>query len=79
MLAFVAGGAIPLAAILLSAPDIAVAVTAVAVVIALVITGSVSAHLGRAPKLRAVLRTVGGGILAMAVTYGIGTLVGAQI
>ncbi|TWI08199.1 VIT1/CCC1 transporter family protein [Aerolutibacter ruishenii] len=79
MLAFIVGGLIPLAAILLTPRDMAVPVTAVAVIIALAVTGSVSAHLGRAPKLRAMARTVGGGILAMAVTYGIGTLVGTQI
>lgn len=53
--------------------------TAIAVVIALGVTGSVSAHFGHAPKLRAVLRTVGGGILAMGITYSVGSLVGAQI
>jgi len=79
MLAFIVGGLIPLAAILLTPRAIAIPVTAVAVVIALAITGSVSAYLGRAPKLRAVARTVGGGILAMAVTYGIGALVGTQV
>jgi VIT1/CCC1 family predicted Fe2+/Mn2+ transporter len=79
MLAFVAGGIIPLSAILLSEPRIAVPVTAVAVVAALAITGSVSAHFGRAPKLRAMLRTVGGGVLAMGITFAIGSLVGAQI
>ncbi len=78
MLAFLAGGAIPLAAILLSPRDIAVPVTAVAVVVALAATGSVSAHLGGAPKLRAMARTTGGGVLAMAITYGIGVLVGMQ-
>lgn len=79
MLAFIVGGVIPLAAILLTPRDLAVAVTAAAVIIALAVTGSVSAHLGRAPKLRAMARTVGGGILAMAVTYGIGALVGMEI
>jgi VIT1/CCC1 family predicted Fe2+/Mn2+ transporter len=53
-------------------------VTAVAVVIALAITGSLSAHLGHAPKLRAALRTVSGGIVAMAITYWVGTLVGGN-
>ncbi|WP_345798208.1 VIT family protein [Castellaniella sp. MT123] len=76
MLAFTIGGLIPLAAILLTPRGIAVPVTAIAVIVALAITGSVSAHLGRAPKLRAIARTVGGGILAMAVTYGVGILVG---
>lgn len=79
MLAFVLGALVPLAAILLSAREVAVPVTAVAVVIALAVTGSVSAHLGGAGKLRAVLRTVGGGLDAMVITYGIGLLVGTQI
>lgn len=79
MIAFIIGGLIPLAAILLSPRTIAVPVTATAVVVALATTGWVSAHLGRAPKLRAALRTMGGGILAMAITYAIGSLVGNQL
>lgn len=79
MMAFLIGGLIPLAAILLSPRVIAVPVTAIAVVLALVVTGSVSAHLGGAPKLRAVVRITGGGIVAMAVTYAIGSLVGARL
>ena len=78
MIAFVVGGLTPLAAILLSPRTAAVPVTAVAVIVALAVTGSISAHLGRAPKLRAAFRTVGGGIVAMAVTYVIGSLVGGQ-
>ncbi len=79
MAAFVIGGLIPLATILLSPRTIAVPVTAAATVAALAITGSISAHLGRAPKLRAAVRTTGGGILAMAITYAIGSLVGGQL
>jgi VIT1/CCC1 family predicted Fe2+/Mn2+ transporter len=79
MLAFTAGGLIPFTAILLSPRDAAVPVTAVAVVIALAITGTVSAHLGRAPKLRAALRTTGGGLLAMAITAAVGSLIGTQL
>jgi len=79
MIAFVAGGSIPLAAILLSPRTNAVLITGVAVIVSLAITGVVSAHLGRAPKLRAAVRTMTGGILAMAVTYAIGSFVGAQI
>jgi VIT1/CCC1 family predicted Fe2+/Mn2+ transporter len=79
MVAFVVGALIPLTAILLSARSIAVAVTAVATVLALAVTGSVSAHLGGAPKRPAVLRTVGGGLAAMAITYAIGLLVGTQL
>lgn len=79
MVAFVIGGLIPLAAILLTARPIAVPVTAVSVIVALAVTGSVSAHVGRASKLRASARTITGGVLAMAITYAIGTLVGAEL
>lgn len=79
MVAFVAGALIPLLAIVLSPREIAVQVTAVAVVVALAATGCGSAHLGRAPHRPAVVRTVTGGVLAMAVTYGIGSLVGGLV
>ncbi|MFF6868471.1 VIT1/CCC1 transporter family protein [Streptomyces sp. NPDC012450] len=41
------------------------------------LTGWSSARLGAAPPARAVLRNVAGGALAMGVTYGAGTLLGA--
>jgi VIT1/CCC1 family predicted Fe2+/Mn2+ transporter len=47
--------------------------------LALIVTGAVSAELGGAPKQRAVLRNVVGGGLALAITYAIGHLVGATI
>ena len=59
--------------------SITVPVTAVAVVLALVGTGAWSAHLGGTPKLPAVLRNVGGGLLAMAVTYAAGRLIGTHL
>ncbi|MDP3969324.1 MAG: VIT family protein [Nocardioides sp.] len=79
MTAFVFGGLVPLLAILLAPMSVAVPVTAVAVVLALAVTGSVSAHLGGASKCRAVARTVGGGLAAMTITYAIGLLVGTQL
>jgi vacuolar iron transporter family protein len=79
MLAFTAGALIPLLAMLLSPRPIAVPVTATAVVMALALTGVVSAHLGRASKLKAGLRTVGGGLLTMTVTFAIGSLIGIQM
>lgn len=50
-----------------------------AVLIALALTGTVSAILGGARKRRAILRVVLGGALAMLVTYGVGQLVGTTI
>jgi VIT1/CCC1 family predicted Fe2+/Mn2+ transporter len=78
-LAFTAGSLLPLIAILLPPPAARVAVTFVVVVLALAVTGYTSAKLGSAGVGRAVLRLVGGGALAMAVTFGIGQLVGAAI
>ena len=53
--------------------------TVVAVLIALAFTGWASALVGYGPPRKAVLRNVAGGCLAMAVTYGIGTVVGSAV
>jgi VIT1/CCC1 family predicted Fe2+/Mn2+ transporter len=77
---FMAGGLIPTLVVL--APwwgdrrDVA---TFVAVIVALVITGWLSARFSNAPIAPAIRRVVLGGTLAMAVTFGIGTLVGAAV
>ncbi|WP_251151764.1 VIT family protein [Cellulosimicrobium sp. Marseille-Q4280] len=76
---FTVGGLLPLAAVLLAPTPWRVPVTFVAVVLALVLTGWGSARLGRAPTRRATVRTVVGGALAMAVTYGIGSLVDVNV
>jgi VIT1/CCC1 family predicted Fe2+/Mn2+ transporter len=73
---FTVGAILPLLAITLTPAAARVAVTAVAVLAALAATGAVSAALGRAPRGPAVLRNVVGGLLAMSITYGIGSLVG---
>lgn len=79
MAAFTVGALLPLAAILLSPPGGRVAVTAASVVVALALTGWLSATLGGARLRPAVLRNVAGGVLAMAVTYAIGSVVGLSI
>ncbi|WP_433088237.1 VIT1/CCC1 transporter family protein [Dactylosporangium sp. CA-052675] len=73
---FTAGALLPLLAMLLPPAGTRVPVTVVAVVLALAATGAVSARLGSAGVGRAVARLVVGGALAMAVTFGIGQLVG---
>jgi len=77
--AFTTGSVLPLAAILLPPPGARVPVTFVVVVAALAATGYLSAWLGGARPGRAVLRLVLGGAVAMAVTYGIGAVVGTAI
>ena len=76
-LAFTAGSLLPLAAILLPPAGLRVPLTFLVVVVALAATGYLSARLGGTRPSRAVLRLVLGGTAAMAVTYGIGALVGA--
>jgi VIT1/CCC1 family predicted Fe2+/Mn2+ transporter len=73
---FAIGALIPLAGVFVDAGPW---VTVVFVAVALVLTGALSARLGRAPVARAVARNVGGGLLAMAVTYGLGSLVGLTL
>lgn len=75
--AFTLGSILPLVAILLPPAHARVAVTFVVVLIALAITGVVSAKLGSFRMPRAVARLVLGGALAMAVTFAIGQLVGS--
>jgi VIT1/CCC1 family predicted Fe2+/Mn2+ transporter len=64
-------------AILLPPANIRIPTTFIAVLLALALTGTISARLGGANKSRAVLRVVVGGAIAMAVTFGIGQLLGA--
>lgn len=73
---FVSGAIIPLVAILVPPAAWRIWVTFVAVIIALAVTGTLSAHVGGAKKTRATIRVVIGGVVAMAITYGIGKLFG---
>ncbi|MEV0463967.1 VIT family protein [Nocardia tengchongensis] len=75
-IAFTVGAILPLLAILLPPTQWRIPVCFAAVLVALALTGSVSARLGGANPRRAVLRVVLGGAIAMAVTYGIGQLAG---
>lgn len=76
--AFVAGAIIPMTIILIPPANLRVPITFVAVILALALTGAISAHAGRADKRRAIIRVVTGGALAMIVTYGIGLLFGVS-
>ncbi|MCU1538049.1 MAG: protein of unknown function transrane [Humibacillus sp.] len=79
MLAFVVGALLPLLTITFSPESVRIVVTVVTVALALVLTGYVSARLGRSPVQRAILRNVAGGLLAMGVTYLIGVLAGVSL
>jgi len=75
-LAFLIGALLPMLAILLPPASIRVPVTFAAVLIALAITGAVSAHIGGSPRVRSMLRVVIGGAIALAATFLIGSLLG---
>lgn len=77
--AFAIGALLPLLAIAVPPPSLRVPVTVVAVLAALGMTGVVSGRLGGAPLTKPIWRNVAGGMVAMAVTYGIGTLVGGAV
>jgi vacuolar iron transporter family protein len=79
LVAFTLGALLPLVAIAVPPPQLRVPITVVAVLVALGVTGLVSGRLGGAPLARAFWRNVVGGTVAMAVTYGIGTLVGIAV
>jgi vacuolar iron transporter family protein len=72
--AFLAGSMIPLFAIALPPSAMKVPVAFVSVIIALAMTGYLSARAGGASTTRAMLRVTFGGALAMIVTYYIGKL-----
>ncbi|HMH59288.1 MAG TPA: VIT1/CCC1 transporter family protein, partial [Galbitalea sp.] len=75
---FTVGGILPLLAILLIATTVRIPITFAAVLIALAVTGAVGAKIGGSPILRATIRVVVGGALALAATYFIGNLLGAS-
>jgi vacuolar iron transporter family protein len=77
LLSFALGGLLPLLTITLLGPAIRVVCTFIAVLLAVVLTGSVSARIGQSPVARAVVRNVVGGALAMIITFLVGRGYGA--
>ncbi|MDT5179233.1 MAG: vacuolar iron transporter family protein [Mycobacterium sp.] len=78
-LSFTVGALLPLIVVLVLDSVIRIPATIGAVLVALLITGSVSAGLGGAPMRQAIIRNVIGGALALGITWGVGHLVGAAI
>lgn len=76
---FTIGALLPFAAIALTPTGLRVPVTVAAAVLTLALTGFISARLSGAGKRRAVVRNIAGGLIAMGVTYAIGSLVGQSI
>ena len=79
MIAFTGGGLIPFLAMVFAPRAVDIWVSGVAVIVALALTGLVSARLGGAAAGRSIARNVFGGLLAMAVTFGVGKVAGMQV
>lgn len=75
-LAFLSGAIIPIIAVLLTPITYVIYITFVSVIIALIITGMLSANAGGASKRKATLRVVFGGLIAMIITFGVGKIFG---
>ncbi len=78
-IAFVLGSLLPMAAILIPPAGSRIPIAFVGVLVALTLTGALSARLGASPLRPAVVRLVVGGALAMGFTYGIGALLGVSV
>ena len=79
VVAFTIGALLPLLTITLTPLSVRVWATVITVALALAIAGIMQARLGYSPAKRAVMRNVTGGLLAMSVTYAVGTLVGPMV
>lgn len=77
-ISFASGAVLPLAIAMLSPLSHLVLVVLIGSVICLGILGAISAHMGGAPMVRAVLRVMLLGAAAIALTAGVGSLFGVQ-
>ena len=76
---FLAGAALPLLAVLVAPESAAGATVAIVTLIALAVTGYVSARLAGTNAARSVVRLVAGGALGLAITFGIGVAFGGVV
>jgi VIT1/CCC1 family predicted Fe2+/Mn2+ transporter len=77
LIAFTAGGLVPFIAVIIAPSNVKIPLTVAAVLVALILTGYLSAKISGAPWLQSIGRVVTGGLLAMAITYFIGSLFGS--
>lgn len=78
-ISFTLGALVPLLAIILPSESYRVPVAFGAVIIALFLTGYLSATFGQASRRKATFRVVLGGVVAMLVTYAVGSMFGVHI
>jgi VIT1/CCC1 family predicted Fe2+/Mn2+ transporter len=76
---FAIGAFVPIAATLLSSQGTGILLIVAFSVVALAISGSVGAYIGGGRKVIAAIRVLLGGVIAMAITFAIGLLIGHTI
>jgi VIT1/CCC1 family predicted Fe2+/Mn2+ transporter len=79
LLAFTVGGLVPFIAVIIAPEHSKIFPTIIAVIVGLVITGFISSSIAGSSHSRAISRVVVGGLIAMAVTYYVGTLFGTSL
>ena len=79
MLAFTVGALLPLLVVAFVPDGLRVLLTVLSVAAALALAGFVSAGIGYSPRVPAILRNVAGGLLAMGITYAIGSFAGVHL
>ena len=79
LIAFTIGGLIPFLTIVLMPNAWKIPATVVAVTVCLVATGFFSARAGGASHIKAIIRVVFGGLVAMSVTYWVGVFFGTTV
>lgn len=78
-ISFLAGALLPFIAVILAAPEYRILATVASSIIALGATGAAGAYLGGSKMWSSVIRVTIGGAAALAVTWGIGTLLGTSV
>lgn len=79
LVAFTLGGLVPIIPVVFARSELAIWISGIAVVIALGLTGGIAARLGQMPAVPSIARNVIGSIVAVGITYGIGTIAGARL
>jgi len=79
LIAFAAGGMLPLLSVTGPWVELRIPVTIAATVLSLALTGYLGAKIGGARPLRGIIRNLVVSLLTMGVTYGIGLLVGTSL
>ena len=78
-LSFVIGAVIPILVVVIASPSLRVPLTIAVTLVGLILLGVAGARLGGAPPVRAALRVLVGGTLALLISMAIGSLTGSAV